>query len=508
MSNRVSFEATAKVERFDESVEWFRERHPVTPDVWATMDEYAKKRAFTISGVTQMSAMTAAHDVLSQAIEEGWKLETTVAKLESALSAYSFSGHRLATIARTNSALAYSAGRYQQLSDPVLMAIRPYRQFDGIDDFRQTDICNARDGIALPADDPWWNANWPPLHHRCRSQIRSLADFEYEEDVDEDKKSVPIGLDDPSDGFGSTPSIEPEWSPDLASNPPAIANEFTQKRAKYLKKEVDEELKKAEEEAETEVAEVEAATDPFSKAEFDALDSSQIEDLEEDRSLPNVGRGAKEQSKKLSEDVSPEELEAIEGFTFGYDWTIRKMESGDLSDQELFDLRREHIVRETAAGKPTSETEDETRQHVKDARRYRVGIADLFKRHRDGVANGKYSTPVTTVYRGLGGMDAVSLRKILSAGEFDMRRQTSSTSWYPGIAYGFATDNATDGAWNVVLQMRTTSGVPIETMSEFETEHELLLHGDTKFRIVKVTRLQGYADGKGEGTLLIEAEEI
>jgi len=74
------------------------------------------------------------------------------------------------TVYRTNIQSDYNAGRAQQFKNnpPALL------EFIGIEDARQTDICARRTGTVLPPDDPWWEANWPPLHYNCRSTVRAI----------------------------------------------------------------------------------------------------------------------------------------------------------------------------------------------------------------------------------------------------------------------------------------------------------------------------------------------
>lgn len=226
----MTFAATADVGRFDEAVEWFAARFPVTQELLEALGEYAGARAWTIAAVTHLDSVLAAHEVITNAIESGQELSRTVEQLRDALSAYGFSGHRLETIVLTNSANAYSAGRWQQLNDPDLLEVRPYRQFDGIGDFRQTDTCRLRDGTTLPATDSWWLTNWPPLHHRCRSTVRSLASWEVDEDVPDEKLTAPIDTEPTAPGFGLTPDIELPWRPDLAKYPPELREAVQRKR--------------------------------------------------------------------------------------------------------------------------------------------------------------------------------------------------------------------------------------------------------------------------------------
>ena len=236
----MTFAVTAEVGAFAEAVEWFGERFPVTEELLEELGEFAGSRAWTIAAVSQLNAVLAAHKVLSDAIELGTKLEDVKANLAEALEAYGFSGHRLESIARTNVQLAYNAGRYKQLTDPDLVAVRPYRQFDGIADFRQSDICQARDGTTLRADDPWWLTNWPPLHHNCRSTVRSLAEWETE-DIPLEKLFAPDEAEGTRGGFGMAPDVAVPWQPDQDAFPPDFADLYAQKRQAELERELDEE---------------------------------------------------------------------------------------------------------------------------------------------------------------------------------------------------------------------------------------------------------------------------
>lgn len=232
----MTFAATADVEHFDEAVAWFALRFPVTDELLAELGVYAGERAWTISAVTHLDAVLAAHEILTNAIETGAVIEETMVALGAALEPYGFSGHRLETIIRTNSSLAYNAGRYQQLIDPDLLAVRPFRQFDGIGDFRQTEICNERDGVTLPALDPWWLANWPPLHFMCRSQVRSLAAWEAE-DADADMRVVPIlpPTAEAQNGFGLAPDVAAPWQPELSTYPPELAETYAAGREDFIR---------------------------------------------------------------------------------------------------------------------------------------------------------------------------------------------------------------------------------------------------------------------------------
>jgi len=111
------------------------------------------------------------------------------------------------TIFRTNVQTAFSHGRVRQMSDPAVLALRPFWLFDALIDGRQTDICEARNGVLLPATDPWWRENTPPLHFCCRSGIRSLRKSQAARRGGERRPDLDI--EPPGDGFGAAPSLLP-----------------------------------------------------------------------------------------------------------------------------------------------------------------------------------------------------------------------------------------------------------------------------------------------------------
>jgi len=208
--------ATAEVRRFEEAIDWFRSRRVVSDSERKALDKYAANRAFWVADLAHLDMVSTVYAEIDAALTSGMSRQRLSERIHELLEPYGFSGHRCETIARTNLQHAHAAGRWRQLSDPMTLALRPYWQFDAIDDRRTSDECNARDQVTLRADDPWWRTNHPPLHHRCRSQVRALDPDEYEDDVPGDKRRAPDNAPEPADGFGVEPEIDglPEpWAP-------------------------------------------------------------------------------------------------------------------------------------------------------------------------------------------------------------------------------------------------------------------------------------------------------
>ena len=196
---------SADPSRFQEAAEWFRGKVPLLKGEWDQLTQEARRRAFTAAGVALLDRMAELHASLLRALEEGTPLDEWRREALGILGQGWNRGH-LETIFRNNVQAAYSAGRWDQLQDPAVRRSHPYLMYDAVLDSRTTEICRARDGVVRPADDPWWKANWPPLHHNCRSGVRALTRAEAERrGVARALPSVP-----PQEGFGLSPAEE-EW---------------------------------------------------------------------------------------------------------------------------------------------------------------------------------------------------------------------------------------------------------------------------------------------------------
>lgn len=212
--------------KFKEAEEWFRSRVPLTDDEYATLEGAARRRAFTVAGVAQLDLVAQVFDQIGFAIETGTDFKTFKQELTSSLqnawgTDKKITGYKLERIYRTNIQTAYGAGRYAQLTNADVLKARPYWMFDAVMDKRTSGLCSSLNGTVLPVDDPWWNGKIPPLHHSCRSGLRSLTT----------KAATTKGItSSPSklianEGFGGKPT-ESEWEPDWATYPPALQDEY------------------------------------------------------------------------------------------------------------------------------------------------------------------------------------------------------------------------------------------------------------------------------------------
>lgn len=225
--------ATADPERFDEAVEWFAARIPLTADMAAELAQYSRTRAFTISGVAQLDIVQQVYDSLLDAIGKGTPLDEWKDAIEEKLTNAwgKRDSARLETIYRNSTQQALNAGRWREQNRPDIKALRPYGLFDAIDDGRTSEICKHWSDVVLPLDEFARRNAVPQLHHRCRSQIRNISERE--------AKRRGITTDPPTikadDGFGEPPT-ESEFEPDAAKYATELYGLYVKKREGMLAK--------------------------------------------------------------------------------------------------------------------------------------------------------------------------------------------------------------------------------------------------------------------------------
>ncbi len=191
--------------RFEEAVRWFEGKVPLLPGEFKRLSAEAKRRAFTMAGIAELDRLAWLHQTLVDALEAGQTLDEWRKRVMERFQT-AHPGH-LETAFRTNVQSAYSAGRWAQLNHPAVKKTRPYWMYDAILDARTTVICRERDGTVLPADDPWWRSNTPPLHFNCRSGIRALTE------ADAKRRGITEAptAEPPEEGFGLPPDAE-DWA--------------------------------------------------------------------------------------------------------------------------------------------------------------------------------------------------------------------------------------------------------------------------------------------------------
>ena len=211
---------------FEEAVNYFDKKVPVTAGVFYDLADHYRDLAFTVSGYTEAQIIKKFYDELLDALENGTTMEQFRQSMSGFLERQGYEGltpFQADNIFRTNIQTAYQAGHYEQMTDPDVMRLRPYWQYDAVND-----------------RDTWY----PPNGFRCRCTVTTLSARQVKERglkvETEAPQAADIGdgrivqvLPDPS--FRHNPAKRP-FKPDLDGYPEALKRAYRSQTAKRQNK--------------------------------------------------------------------------------------------------------------------------------------------------------------------------------------------------------------------------------------------------------------------------------
>lgn len=187
MAERFPFSFSDLFSKWDRAIEWFRSRIVITDPEFRDLRAKARRRAFWVANLSQLRLVDNVFELVSDSLKHGENYAGFKKRAgpllrrawgrgaKDAAGRVFNQGARIETIYRTNAQTAYQSSRFQYMNEPVIKQRRPYWFYDAIMDGRTSAICRDRDAAVRPADDPWWNENYPPLHFNCRSSVRALT---------------------------------------------------------------------------------------------------------------------------------------------------------------------------------------------------------------------------------------------------------------------------------------------------------------------------------------------
>lgn len=218
----------------EQAIEFMKSKGIQVTFDWKEIEAKARAKAFTIAKVTSVELLQDVRNLIVKAQKEGKTFENFKTDANEAIAKRGWSGKqtitmpdgtakvveitpgRLQTVYRTNMQSAYNAGRWKQIQDTK--ANRPYLQFVAIIDDSTSETCSLFNRKVFRVSDPIWDKIMPPLHHNCRSTVRSLSQRQLEREgltVEDGKDYADSPEYAPAEGFENNPGKD-DWVPDLS----------------------------------------------------------------------------------------------------------------------------------------------------------------------------------------------------------------------------------------------------------------------------------------------------
>jgi len=203
---------------FEEAISFFKNKLSIPTEHWDDLWKMMHTKGFTIAGAMKEELLDDIRSSVDKAISEGTTLVEFRKEFDSIVETHGWiykggRNWRSKVIYDTNLRTAYQAGRYKQMTDPDVTALRPFWQY------RHGGSVNPRpehlgwDNLVLPHDDPFWDTHYPPNGWGCKCRVVTLSqrdmdkmgkqapdtapEIEYREweDSKGNKHQVPVGID-------------------------------------------------------------------------------------------------------------------------------------------------------------------------------------------------------------------------------------------------------------------------------------------------------------------------
>jgi SPP1 gp7 family putative phage head morphogenesis protein len=142
-----------------------------------------KRPAFIVAKDAAGVVEVALQDTVADLIAEGAHVKEGIQVLRERfahLGVSEVADYRLEAIFRTQTQLAYSAGRWDADQDPAVQEILWGYEYSTVGDDRVRPEHEELDGVKMPKDSPFWDTHWPPNGWNCRCIAIPLYDEQRE----------------------------------------------------------------------------------------------------------------------------------------------------------------------------------------------------------------------------------------------------------------------------------------------------------------------------------------
>ena len=179
---------------FDEAVTFFERKRLVSTRQFDSIQDTFKRDAFVARLLATSRLQEAARATVTAGIRHGWSTAEIVMELERTIGIMhqrradeerwrpgmpetrSMETSRyLETVARTNVATAYGAGRFEQMTEPEIRMLRPFVQYLAARDDRVRRMHRRLHGLVFKNGGPIHLQYTPPKGYSCRCVTRTLS---------------------------------------------------------------------------------------------------------------------------------------------------------------------------------------------------------------------------------------------------------------------------------------------------------------------------------------------
>lgn len=176
---RKNFKLSGSV--YDQTIEFLQKRLDLQPDQLSALQKQYDTHALQVTTLASDDLEKQLQQAVLNSVQQGEGLRATTIKLADAFKDAGFAAgesYQLETICRTQTQMAYGAGRWNSLQDEAIQEILWGYEYVAIMDDRVRETHAAMNGVKAEKDDPLWGTWWCPCGYNCR--CTNLEIFEQE----------------------------------------------------------------------------------------------------------------------------------------------------------------------------------------------------------------------------------------------------------------------------------------------------------------------------------------
>lgn len=161
---------------FDEAISFFRQKTRLPTQTWKDLWKDMHARAFMVAGAAKTELLSDLYDAVEKGIAKGTTLTEFRKDFDNIVATHGWKykgakGWRTGVIFNTNIKTAYAAGHHKQMTDPDVLAARPYWRYVASTSKEKRPEHMQWYNLILPADDPWWKTHRPPNGWGCKCGV-------------------------------------------------------------------------------------------------------------------------------------------------------------------------------------------------------------------------------------------------------------------------------------------------------------------------------------------------
>lgn len=152
---------------FSEAIGFFRQKVNLPSERWDDLWQGMHSRAFVVAGAAKTDLLTDLRAAVDKAIADGTTLADFRKDFNGIVDRHGWNpkggrAWRAGVIFDTNLAVAYAAGSYAQLTDPAVLAARPYWRYLPSSSAEKRPDHRRWYNLVVRYDDPFLRTHFPP----------------------------------------------------------------------------------------------------------------------------------------------------------------------------------------------------------------------------------------------------------------------------------------------------------------------------------------------------------